>query len=88
MEMKHLKKAPKKPLFTNDKEAQTFVNLFNDFHIEDNYRKIAKLVFVDGLTSEEVAEEICYSKRQIERIRAELMKIALKKLIYMQTWGN
>lgn len=82
------KKHPRKPLFRDEKEAQTFVNLFNDFYVDENYRKIAKLAFVDGLACQEIADEIGYSIRQIERIRVEIMKIALKKLIYKQTWGN
>lgn len=83
--MKQLQKSPRKPLFRNDTDANTFVNLFNGFDVDENYKIIAKLIFVDGLTNEEVAREVCYSKRQIERIRVKLMKIALKKLIDKQT---
>jgi hypothetical protein len=82
--MPHYKKHPRKPLF-NDKEGQTFVNLFNSFDIDENYIKIAKLIFVDGLTNEETAEEVGYSKRHIERLRVKLMGFALKKMIDKQT---
>lgn len=78
--MKHQQKAPRKPLFTNETEAQLFVSLFTDFD-EEIYIEIAKLIFVDGLTNEEVAIQIGYSKRQIERIRTLLMKVALKRAI-------
>ncbi|MEE0968360.1 MAG: ECF-type sigma factor [Clostridia bacterium] len=88
--MTHFQKAPRKPLFTDETEANQFISLFTDFD-EENHRKIAKLIFVDGLTNEEVANEIGYSKRQIERLRAQLVKVALKrairKLANVSKWG-
>jgi transcription initiation factor IIE alpha subunit len=84
--MKHLQKAPRKPLFTDETEANQFISLFTDFD-EENHIKIAKLIFVEGLTNEEVANEIGYSKRQIERLRVQLVKVALKRAITKITSG-
>lgn len=78
--MKHLQKAPRKPLFVQEKEAKLFLSLFTDFD-EENHIKIAKLIFVEGLTNEEVANEIGYSKRQIERLRIQILRVALKRAI-------
>lgn len=78
--MTHLQKAPRKPLFTNQKTAEIFIALF----IEEHHKKIAKSLFVDGLTNEETAIKNGYSKRQIERIRAELLRIAVKRLVEKQ----
>lgn len=66
--MTHLQKAPRKPLFTDETEAEIFLDLFTDFD-EPHYKEIAKLIFVDGLTNDEVGEEIGYSSRQIQRLR-------------------
>lgn len=70
----------RKPLFTNSSEISTFLNLFNEFD-EQIYIEIAKLIFVDGLTNEEVAEQVGYSKRQIERLRPKIIGVALKRAI-------
>lgn len=78
--MKHLQKAPKKPLFTDKKEADIFITLFDD----ESLKTIAKLIFVDGLTNEETADETFYCKRQIERTRAVVLKTAVKRLIEKQ----
>lgn len=78
--MKHLQKAPRKPLFTNENQAEIFINLFNDCD-EIEYKTIAKLIFVDGLTNEETANATYYSLRSIERVRSKIIKIALKKAI-------
>lgn len=74
------KKHPKKPLFADQKEKELFLNLFNDFD-EDNYKEIAKLLFCDGMTNEETANITNYSVRHIERLRADLLKVALKRAI-------
>lgn len=74
--MKHGQKAPRKPLFS-DEQASIFLSCFGG----ELEQKIAKYIFVEGVTNEEVADEVGYSKRHIERIRITLMKIALKKLI-------
>ena len=77
--MKLYKKPPKKPLF-DEKQGEIFIACIdNDIH-----KKIAKMIFVEGMTNEEVAEEMNYCKRQIERIRIDLMKIVLKRLIEKQ----
>ena len=78
--MKHLQKAPKKPLFTDKKEADIFISLFDN----ESLKRIAKMIFVDGLTNEETADEMFYCKRQIERIRADILKTAVKRLIEKQ----
>jgi hypothetical protein len=77
--MKHLQKAPRKPLF-NKEQGEVFVSMVDD----DLHKEIANKIFVDGMTNEEVAEEIGYSKRQIERIRISLMKTILKVLLDKQ----
>ena len=77
--MKHLQKSPRKPLL-NKEQGEIFI-LYLDNELD---KKIAQYIFVDGMTNEEVAEEIKYSKRQIERIRISLMKTVLKSLIEKQ----
>ena len=78
--MTHLQKAPRKPLFTDETEAKIFLDLFNDFD-EPHYKKIAKLIFVDGLTSAEAGEQIGYSARQVDRIKQQLNRVALLRAI-------
>ena len=74
--MKHLQKAPRKPLF-NEKQGDIFIT-----HLDGVLdKKMAHRLFVEGMTNEEVAELFNYSKRQIDRIRVDLMKAVLKKLI-------
>ncbi len=77
--MKHLQKAPKKPLLDTE-QGKVFVSLLDD----DTHKKIAKSIFVDGATNEEVADDYFYCKRQVERIRIELLKKVLKNLIEKQ----
>ena len=78
--MTHLQKAPRKPLL-NVEQGKVFIShLDNDLH-----KGIAKNIFVDGMTSEEVAQAIGYSTRSVERIRAKLLKTVLKSLIEKQT---
>ena len=79
--MKHLQKAPRKPLFKQNNEIDIFVSLFNiNFDYETDI-EIAKLCFIDGCTNEEVSDIVGYSKRQVERIRANLLKVALQRAI-------
>ena len=79
--MTHLQKAPRKPLFLNEKQGKCFIALFNN-EIE---KRIAKCIFIDGLTNEETALEIGYCTRQIERIRKNMLEVALKILVEMRT---
>ena len=78
--MKHGQKAPRNPLFTDKKSADIFIALF----IEEHHKRIAKSLFVDGLTNEETAYKIGYSTRQIERIKTYLLRAAVKRLIEKQ----
>ena len=66
-----------KEFMLNEEQGKIFISALDD----DLHKKIAKRIFVDGMTNEEVAEEISYSTRQIERIRISLMKTVLKRLI-------
>jgi hypothetical protein len=79
--MTHLQKAPCKPLFLNEKQGNTFVALFDD-EIE---QRIAKCIFIDGLTNEETALYVGYCTRQIERIRKNMLEVALKMLVEIRT---
>ena len=74
------KNSPRIPLFTEKKEVDLFISLFGDLD-EEIYIEVAKLIFIDGLTNEEVAEKIGYSKRHIERLRSKLIKVALKRAV-------
>lgn len=76
--MMHYKEHPKKPLFTDPKEKEVFMSLFDDFDNE-NHIKIAKALFVDGMTMLETAELTDYSVRQIERLKGDILKVALKR---------
>lgn len=73
-------KAPQKPLFTDKKSTDIFISLFD----EEYHKRIAKSLFVEGLTNEETANKIGYSQRQIERIKTYLLRTAVKKLIEKQ----
>lgn len=77
--MTHLQKAPRKPLL-NVKQGEVFVECLED----DLHKKIAKDIFVGGMTNEEIAEKYFYCKRQVERLRVDLTKNVLKKLIEKQ----
>ena len=74
------KKHCRKPLFTDQSEAITFLNLFTDFD-EEIHIKVAKLIFIDGLTNEEVADIVGYSQRHIERLRSQMVRVALKRAV-------
>lgn len=78
--LKPYKQHSKKPLFTDEKEIELFIGLFNDF---DNgcYTKIARYIFCEGMTNLETAEKTDYCVRQIERIRADILRVALKRAI-------
>lgn len=78
--MKHLEHAPRKPLFkSGSANAETFMILFKD--LDSIQQKIAEYSFIDGLTAEEIEEKVFYSKRQIERIRIDLLRYALKRSV-------
>lgn len=77
--MSHYKKHAKKPLFDN-KQGEIFVSFLDD----EQHKKIAQLIFVGVERNLDVAEEMNYSVRQIERIRADITKTVLKKLIEKQ----
>lgn len=79
--MTHLQKAPRKPLFYNKKQGEVFVSLFDD-EIE---QRIAKCIFVDGLTNEETALEVGYSLRSIERKRRNLLNVGVNMLVEFRT---
>lgn len=74
--MKRYKKWPNKPM-VDEQQAEMFIELFDDA----TDKKAAKCLFVDGLSNEKTAEALNYSTRQIERIRAKLLKIAVIKLL-------
>ena len=78
--MKEYKNQPTKNLFTNQKEKETFMSLFNDFD-EVGYKEVAKLLFCDGVTQLKTAEITNYSLRQIERLNISLLKVALKRAV-------
>ena len=71
---------PNKPLFTDQKEKEVFMSLFNDFD-DVNHKRVAKLLFCDGLTIKETAENANYSERQTDRLKTQLLKVALKRAI-------
>lgn len=74
--MKHLQKRQRTPLL-NEQQGKIFI-----LHLDDELnKKIAQLLFVEGMTTEEVAEEVGYSKRNVERIRIKLMQTVIKRLI-------
>ena len=78
--MIHGQKAPKKPLLVNKNETEIFISLFD----EEYHKRVAKSLFVEGLTNEETADKIGYSTRQIERIKTYLLRTAVKRLIEKQ----
>ena len=78
--MKHYKNHPLNPLFIDKREKELFMNLFTDMDEEKN-KEVARLLFCEGVTCEQVAETTNYSKRQIERIKISLLKVSLKRAI-------
>ncbi len=69
-----------KNLFTPE-EANTFISFLDD----DIDKNIAKMIFIDGLKNEDIADTIGYSKRHTERLRASLMVKVIIKLIKLHT---
>jgi hypothetical protein len=47
------------------------------------HRQLAMLYYVEGHTLQKCADIMCYSKRQIERIKSEIDRIALYSLLNM-----
>lgn len=79
------KKPLRKNLFENKQQAEIFVSLFDNERFDELDRKIARHIFVDNMTVDEVADIIGYSSRQIERIKSNFIRFALQKLIHKQT---
>lgn len=77
--MKHLEKSPRKPLF-NSEQGKIFLSLFDDA-LE---KKVAKYIFVDGMTLDETADAVGYCTRQISRIHQRVIKKALVRLVNKQ----
>ena len=69
-------KAPIKPLF-NEEQGKIFLDLLDD----NMDKRIARLLFIDGMTNQECADIIGYSSRQIERKRSALLKKGILRLI-------
>lgn len=65
----------------SEKEKDILLGLFNN----DIHRKLAKAYYVDGHTLEQCAEIIHYSKRQTERLKWEIDKIAFYQLLTLVT---
>ena len=78
--MVHHKKPPRNPLFTDENEVRVFMSLFNDFD-DERHIKVAKALFVDGLTLEETAEMSYYDIRSIGRLKNDILKVILKRAI-------
>ena len=60
------------------KQATAFISLFDD---NETVQKVARCLFVDGLTNKQTAEKVGYSLRQIERLRLRITRVALRKLM-------
>ena len=78
--MVHHKKPPRNPLFTDENEVKLFMSLFNDFD-DERHIKVAKAIFVDGMTLDEAAEMSGYDVRHISRLKADMLKVILKRAI-------
>ena len=61
----------------NTKEAEIFLSLFDD----EVKKKIAKCLFVDGMTNEEAAEVVCYSTSSIANWKMKILKESIKILV-------
>lgn len=67
-----------KILFENNtEEAEIFLSLFED----DIEKKIAKCLFIDGMTNEETAEVVCYSTSSISNWKMKILKDCVKILV-------
>jgi hypothetical protein len=68
----------------NENEKRILFSLFaNKTHLQ-----LANLYYGEGYTLEKCAEIMCYSKRQVERIKSEIDKIALYSLLTMVSKSN
>lgn len=76
--MAHYKGWPNKSLIRADK-ANEFMELFDCE--PPVYREVAKCLFIDGMTAEKAGQEVGYSTRQIERLRTDLLKKAVVRLL-------
>ena len=63
------KKPPKKPIYKENSAEAKKLFLVCENELE---KQIAKLIFIDGYTADEVAYEVGYSERQIYRIKKKL----------------
>lgn len=79
-DLKRYKKHPLTPLFTDEKEVDMFISLFNDFDKKEHI-EVAKELFVNGKTNLETAETTNYCVRQIERLKFEILRVALKRAV-------
>lgn len=67
-----------KILFENNtKEAEIFLSLIDD----EVKKKIAKCLFIDGLTNEATAEVVDYSTSSIAKWKMEILKDCIKILV-------
>lgn len=63
------KKPPRKPIYKeNSAEAKKLFSICED----ELQKRIAKLIFIDGYTADEVGYMTGYSERQIYRIKKKL----------------
>lgn len=74
--MMYKHKAPKKPLFTEE-QGKIFLDLFDD----NMDKRIARFLFLDGMTNQECSDAVGYSTRQIERKRSALLQKGILRLI-------
>lgn len=65
----------------NQKEAEVLLALFEN----RTHRQLARFYYVEGYTLEKCADLMMYSKRQTERMKSEIDKIALYSLLNIVT---
>lgn len=65
------------PMIFKGRKAKYFLSLFDDGAL----RAVAECIFVEGLTNNETADKLHYSLRQIERLRARVNEVAIKRLM-------
>ena len=79
-----LRKSTEKTFF-NSEQGEIFLSLFDDALYDDALeKKVAKYIFVDGMTLDETADAVGYCTRQIIRIRQNVIKKALVRLVNKQ----
>ena len=61
------------------KETTILLSLFEN----RTHRQLASLYYAEGYSVEKCAEIMCFSKRQMERIKGEMDRIALYSLLNM-----